>query len=414
LSVSAERWTRAAILGLVGLLAGLAWLTGHPESPIVDRAVGWPGIGPLAVRFRDLYRPPQPAAPPAPEAGPSVEVVTIWLPSEEPPVGRAPEIPRAPSVGAPPDAEPPLGREPEPVLPLPARRADAERWTRAQILLGSRSRETVLGPYPLLLDSALDPAPLERWSALARALDATFALRTGCTPLGEPAESVVIFAGLEQYRAFQLEEGRIAALDTAGHASAGLAALWMDRRSLAEVEATLVHELAHLVVRRAVGPALPPWLDEGLAEDLAQTPFDLDSGRFELGALRSDFERIAGRVEVRGALAGLARVAAAEAGGSRTPLAELVALDWDRFVAGDAPLRYAESLFFLRWLFDGGDPAASAALRGFLAEVAQGEAADGARLLSRLGEPAALDAAFGAWLAAERYRRFAAAGLPRL
>ena len=37
----------------------------------------------------------------------------------------------------------------------------------------------------------------------------------------------------------------------------------------ADVAATLIHELVHALNTRSIGPALPPWLDEGLAEDLS-------------------------------------------------------------------------------------------------------------------------------------------------
>jgi hypothetical protein len=416
-----EGCLRGAVLILILVLAALAWLTGHPDAPVVDRAAGWPVVGPWAARFRELYRLPPPPTAPLHDPGPTIEVVTIWLPAEEPPVpvggATAPVGGAAAPVRARPAGEtggPPLGREPEPVRPLPARSPDAARRERVRALLGAGAREAALGPYALLYDASLAELPWARWSELAAALDQAFTVRTGCAPLGEPAEAVVLFARRQDYRAFQSELERIAALDTAGHASGGLAALWTEGRSADQVESTLVHELAHFVVRRAIGPALPPWLDEGLAEDLAQTPFAMETRRFELGALRADFERRGLRLEVRGALAGLSRVAAATAAGSRLTLRELVALDWDGFVAGDAPLRYAESLFFLRWLFDGGDPAASAALRGFLGEIASGGAADGARLLERLGDAEELEAAFGAWLGAERARRFAAAGLPPL
>lgn len=39
---------------------GFAWLTHHPESPWLEKATTWPGVGPLAKRFRDAYLGPAP------------------------------------------------------------------------------------------------------------------------------------------------------------------------------------------------------------------------------------------------------------------------------------------------------------------------------------------------------------------
>ena len=46
-------------------------------------------------------------------------------------------------------------------------------------------------------------------------------------------------------------------------------------------------------------------------------------------------------------------------------------------MAADAPVRYAQALVWIRFLFDGGDPARAGGLREFLAGVARGEAAEG-------------------------------------
>ena len=408
---------RGAVVLLLGGLAGLAWLTGHPDAQVVERATRWPGIGGWAQRFRDLYRPPPPPPPPL-EAEREVEIVTIWMPARAlPPAAGAPArgarpVERAAAPGAAPGAAPPLGRAVEPPRPLPARGADPERLRAAETLFGAPPLHTAVGPYAMVVESGIEP-PLARWSALAGALDATFAERTGCAPLGEPAESVVLFGAESSYRALQGFETRLAGLATGGHASAGLAALWSAGRSPDEVESTLVHELVHFVSRRALGPALPPWLDEGLAEDLAQTPFDSARSRFALGAWRADVERSAGRVEIRGALAALDL--AARALDAEPPLAvgDLLRLDWEGFVGSAAPVRYAQALAWVRFLLDGGDPARAARFREFLDGVARGESAAGTRLLDLLGgDTPELEASFAAWLRAERGLRYAVAGLP--
>ncbi len=411
---------RSALLLALLAAGGLAWLTGHPDSPWLDRAVRWPLVGGWAERFRELYRPPPPPARPAAE-GDEIEIVTIWRRERgvSPGAGAAAgewRFERRPgsSVDHPAaeDGEPPLGRAVVPPGPLPARAADPGRLRAAEALLGAAAWRSALGPYELLADARAEP-PRERWSALTAALDAAFAERTGRAPLGAPAETVVLFADEAGYRALQAAEARLAGLATGGHASAGLAALWGSGRTPDEVESTLVHELAHFVTRRAIGPALPPWLDEGLAEDLGQAPFDAARGRFELGGWRVDVERSGDRIQIRGALAALDSAARALDAEPRVTISGLLALEWEDFVGAGAPVRYAQALAWVRFLFDGDDPQSAARFREFLAEIAGGESADGNRLLARLGgEPGELDARFAAWLRAERAGRFAAAGLP--
>lgn len=408
---------RAVVLLVLAAAFGLAWLTGHPESPWIDRAGEWPGIGPLAVRFREAYRPkPMPPTPSSPPAGEEVGIITLWLPDRTPPPSpaRGPGAPASggPRVPEPAGAEPPLGRAPDPPRPLPARAADPGRLRAAEAIFASAPRQTMVGPYALLADASLAP-PLERWSALAAALDSAYTERTGQAPLGAPGETVALFADEADYRAFQGFEARLAGLPAGGHASAGLAALWSVDRTPDEIESTLVHELVHFVSRRALGPALPPWLDEGLAEDLAQAPFDAALARFEPGGFRVDVTRSEERIAIRGGLAALDLAARALDGSARLAVADLLSLPWEGFVAADAPVRYAQALVWIRFLFDGGDPARSARLREFLAGVARGEPADGARLLGLLDEdPAELDAELAAWVRRERALRFVAAGLP--
>jgi len=406
---------RIALVLLLALLALVAWLTGHPESPWIDRAAGWPVVGPLAERFRETYRPvPVTEEGRAPAEGAGSRYV--WIPPVPEPDGavdrRAPTVTsdvvvREPeATGGP----PPLGRAPEPVRPVPARPASSERVARVERILGEQGARSALGPYELLHD-VRSTAPIGRWSELAAALDASYTRRYGVAPIGRAAETVAVFAREADYRALQEADERLAGLDASGHASAGLAALWTDGRSLAESESTLVHELGHFLQRRALGPALPPWLDEGLAEDLAQTPFV--AGELRFGGLRVDLERDGVRIVVRGGLAALDEVDRAAIEGRLPSLERLMALDWREFVGARAKLHYGEALWFVRFLLDDDAPARSAAFRGYLAGVARGESADGERLLRALGgDGPALDAEFRSWLRGERQRRLIALGLP--
>ena len=393
----ADRRLAAAGALLIGLGAGFAWLTRHPETPWLDRAASWPVVGGLADRFRAAWRAPPPP-PAAPEPG-GVEVITIWLPPVPPAEGpgRAPVAAPATLPVHDPEPRAPIDRSVEPVLPLPARVADPARLARVAALLGAEARATTIGPYGFVGD--LDPP--ERWTLLAGALDAAFAARTGLAPRGEPAETVVAVADPATYRELARLEPRLAGLDAGGHAAAGLAVVRFEPGAPEAAEATLVHELTHFVIRRAVGPALPPWLDEGLAEDLAWTPFEAGSAGFRLGALAGSARREGMRVEIVGAWAALESVVAAHAGGRLPPVARLVELDWEGFVGGDeAALRYAEAFLFVRFLLDGGDPALAEGFRTFLARVAAGGATDRSALEAALGaELEALEPAFRAWAA---------------
>jgi len=400
-----DRLGAGAFLLLLGLAGGFAWLTRHPQTPWLDRAAEWPAVGPLAARFRDAWRPPPPAPPPPPPEPPEVEVITIWVPSGRPPSARqapvrvAAAAPDAPGV-APPERAGPVDRSVEPPRPLPARPADPQRLAQAVGVIGAALHRDRLGPYAYLGDIAPPP----RWSALATALEAAFTERTGLRPVGTPAETVVALADPERYRQLERLEPRLAGLDAGGHAVSGMAVVRAEAGSPAIAEATLVHELVHLLDRRALGPALPAWLDEGLCEDLAWTPFDAAAGSFRWGGLGGSVRRTGLRVELDGALAGLDRLVVELGAGRLAAARDLVDRDWEGFVAGgDAPLRYAHALMLIRFLFDGGDGARAAAFRTFLAGVAAGGPADRAALEAALGRPLdELEPAFRAFLAAQK------------
>jgi hypothetical protein len=379
--VSPRRDRSLALAGVVAvaLAAGFAWLTRHPESPWIDRAVDWPLVGPLAERFRDRWRPPPSAGGP-PAEPPEVTVLRVRIPDPE----GAPAPPTARSAGpagrarvAPPD------RSPEPPRPLAPRAAEPALVARALERLGPAARRSTLGPYRYLGD--LEPPP--RWTAMALALDAAFVERYGLAPSGEPAETVVAFSEPGAYRAFQREEPSLVDVDAGGFATTGLAALAAPDPAADGVEATLVHELAHLVARRALGPALPPWLGEGLAEDLAQTPFDADpalaqDGSFRWGALRGRVHREGDRIEIEGPPAAIDLLAA-----ERDPIAlgALVEAPEERFLGAAGPLLYARSMLLVRYLLDGGDAGLAAGFRSYLAAIARGESAGRESLERHLG-----------------------------
>ena len=63
-------WLLLLVLAMLGVVA---WLTRHPDSPVLDRLTEWPLVGPAAGRFRQLYRPTPATA--AGEEAPSQVVV---------------------------------------------------------------------------------------------------------------------------------------------------------------------------------------------------------------------------------------------------------------------------------------------------------------------------------------------------
>jgi len=295
--------------------------------------------------------------------------------------------------------EPPLGRDPAPPRPLPATAPDPARLAAARGLLGAGAVESRLGPY--LLASDADPRLTEFLARIAAAVEPAYVERYRQAPVGLPAEAVVVFAREADYRAFQQGEERLTTLPAGGHASGGLVALWAGERRRDDVAATLVHELTHLLNRRALGPALPPWLDEGLANDLAWGAIDADRA-LDPRRLGGAVERSGLEVTYHGPRAALRALAEAGGAGGLPRLSSLAALDWETFVR--SPRRdqhYSLAGFFLRYLSSGDRGALAPALHAFLAAVAAGGPSDGAALVRHLGRSwDSLQWGFERWLSA--------------
>ncbi len=444
----------AVAWGFVVLLiagsSGLAWLSRHPEAPLLARAERWPLVGPFAARFRAAHLPHaassgatprrlrlrkelfgdeafplagEPAAPAAPER--------IWIGPGEAlratPSASGPRVTRfdhhaslkvvdrrpgwvkvefrghsgwVPLEGEWP--EPPLGSAPDATLPLPAQRPDPARLAVARAALGEGAAEGRLGPYALLTDLA-DRERLAWLDRLAAGFEDAYRRRYGLTPVGEPAEAVVLFAREADYRRFLDQHERIAGLPASGHAAHGLAALYDGGRSAAEIGTTLAHELAHLLNRRAIGPALPSWLDEGIADELAQSRIDA-LGHLEAGALGGETVRDGESIEMHGAHASLYQLVTAVHGGRLRPLPELLGLDWSDFVTPPrGRLHYAQSSFWVRYLLDGEGGVLAPGFRRYLAEIARGGPVEPEALRGHLGRSwEELEAGYRAWLVARQ------------
>ena len=398
------------LLALLGGIGAAAWVSRHPDSPVLERATRWPLIGPLAERVRDSYRPAPPREPPAPP-----EPVVIWIHDAEPPaatrpapVGTAEPVapgepasaapaPVAPEPGDDPSGEPPLGRATELTLPLPGRPADPGRLERARGRLGAGALERRAGPYRLVTDVA-DATLLARADRLASGLEALFAARYGLRAVGEARETIVLFADDAAYRAEQAADRELAPVAAAtGHAGHGLVLLYRGERHADEVLGTLAHELAHLLTRRAIGPALPPWLDEGIADDLGASRIDTAGNLLPDTFSRSERPRDR-EVEISGGEAGLRRLVSALVAPDPPRVETLLARDWESFVAAPgAELAYAQATCLVRFLL--AERELAGPFRGFLAAIAGGAPATPDALLRALGRSAdELDRGLRAWV----------------
>ncbi|HKC25298.1 MAG TPA: SH3 domain-containing protein [Thermoanaerobaculia bacterium] len=284
-----------------------------------------------------------------------------------------------------------------------ARLARARRGIRG-------ARESSLGPLRLVTDVPDGPL-LAFLSRVAAALPEAYAARFGVSAAFRSSDTVVVFAREEDYASFEDEEPVLAGLRTRGHAGRTAAFLVAGARERDEVAALLVHELTHLLNKDAFPADLPPWLEEGMAEELSYGRIGED-GRLDPSTLRARRRRTTGesqtpegrvrwvRYDVFGPEAMAGRLAARVRRHDLIPLAELLALSPARFGAADArKTTYPQSAFFIRYLLEGERGALAERFREFLAAAAAG-AAPSAPALARQMEKdvAALEHGSSAWL----------------
>ncbi|MDA8019714.1 MAG: hypothetical protein MPN21_19925 [Thermoanaerobaculia bacterium] len=276
---------------------------------------------------------------------------------------------------------PPLG-------PKPSVEAEPELLESIRTFLPNGGRRVSCGPYSLWTD-VRDPSLLVALDVLASRLDTEYQARLGLTPQGPSRETIVLFANLRDFQRWESADDG-SRRGYAGHSSAseGVAVLHADRPP-EDVLATTIHELAHLVHRRALGSPLPRWLSEGLADALA----DSASGE---GFLPLD--------SVVGDEGGARRLQSALRAGHAVPsLAELVAkgpASFDR-VSPNSEVRtsydYELSAFFVRFLLV--QPDLVECFKGFLAELAAGGRWSEDSLWLHLDQhPEELDERFRRWL----------------
>jgi len=440
------------LLGLT-VLGAFAWLTRHPDSELLRRAEQWPVVGSLATGFRTAYSSSSQSAEGQRHGDQSVvEVGQAGIPVESVDSDRVSARPQVwVESGVPvrisphPDSEvlarveflgnysvierrgdwfhihryfadqrvldgwvvldgyeePSIERlqRPDPVLPLTAVPPEPEKVRRARLFLEEGGVEARCGSYILYTDAS-DSSIAEDCGQLASHLEGVYRNRFGLTPVSGPAEAIFLFLSQDAYEAFISDDERIPA-EKEGHAAParGYLALHSENLPRQAVISTLVHELTHLINRRALGPALPPWLSEGLADDLAESRLD-ESGRLvpgELGGFSLASEAV---IQHFGGVVSAGKLIEALDSSELPELRELVQMGSDEF--HEAPreaLHYALSSFWVRYLLSGAPGSEPAGFRAYLSAVASGESITRGLLIDRLGgDWRRLEAGFRTWL----------------
>jgi hypothetical protein len=435
--------TFVMIAGPIALLAGFVWLANQPDAPLFVTLSRQPLIGSPISRLRDHYRAAEPRSQPAlwsgseatdrggapaPDADQQLEVIFVGggaILRSEPrsdadEVGRTTRIEslllyerRAPwarvewpprrgiEVQEPGETEemaqtawvdlearrrqiPPLGNEPSRPGPLPGRAVDPELLDLARRLMTGEVVTGRIGPYPVLHDLE-NEALFLRFDRSVSRLEGVYYQRFSVVPGDRARETIVLFRRKADYDEFAAARLELAGVESLGHASGGLVALHAEGSDPRLTEMTLLHELTHQLNRRALGPVLPPWLEEGLCEELSEGGWAIDHGLdFDrwVRTFRLDFGN---RYRLTGPFASLDAVAGAALDGQLLTTLDLVALDFRGFVAQEGALNYAVSGWMMRYLLDGEERSYRERFRGYLASVAEGEPPSGGRLIRELG-----------------------------
>lgn len=197
-------------------------------------------------------------------------------------------------------------------------------------------------------------------------------------------ETFLVFSTEEAYKAFITAKPGLAIFDAATMAGQSTAALVIGQRSSWEVVSSFLHAATHLLNRRLFDRPMPPWLEEGLAEDLdcfwAEDPFAPAPGM--MGARWNQ-----GPVPVVGCYTPMIKVAQGQPPPELLATELLVGLDRRGYVeAGSFAKNQLSASWLVAYLLNGEGGALASGFRDFLAEVAQGQPATGERLLTKLGK----------------------------
>lgn len=259
-----------------------------------------------------------------------------------------------------------------------------------------------LGPWELLTD-VTDPDLIAYLDRIASGLAASYRERFRLEPAPPEDQAVAVFSTEAGYRPFESEATHLAGQRARGHSGSGLAALFIENDRLEEASTLMVHELTHLMNRAALGPTPPPWVEEGIANDLAYSRVKRD-GSLVLGSINGERvvfgnRRVGVSYQYSGAVAALAELLRLRARHRSTPLEELVALDQDRFLeSGRRRQHYIESAFLVRFLLEADKGRHAEGFRRYLAALGDDPSAR-VRLIDHLdADWGRLERALDAWL----------------
>ena len=259
--------------------------------------------------------------------------------------------------------------------PVPS--SAASRVERATALLGPGWREEALGPWRLLTD-VRDRSLVSELDRVAAFLPEEYRARFGLEADARPGETLVLFASEASYRTFTRDATDPVPPATSGHAGGGFAAAHAGAGP-GDARPAAVHELVHLLTEQAFSFPAPPWINEGLSEDLAWCRADA-KGRLVFDTLdgRSTALRAGDKIlrTESGPRATVQSFRERSKAGRVPPLPALIAPA--RFLSADAGERrdaYTAAGLLVRFLLVG-DRARAEKFRAFLREAALGALAD--------------------------------------
>jgi hypothetical protein len=268
-----------------------------------------------------------------------------------------------------------------------------------------------LGPFDLFTDTT-DQKLLEFLALVVTRLPEAFRARYGLDPGEEAQEAIVIFSREADYRAYARELSAAGGY-AQGHTSQGLAVVFVEAQTPAEVAAILVHELTHLLNRRVLKTAPHPWLEEGMGNDLAYCAITKRSGRLQLGTLGGQSvivelpiylaggaSRVDRQVYLKGPMAALSLLQRRHRSNELLPLAQLMNMGWNEFIDPEnLRERYDQSAFLVRYLLGSDDSRLAPGLRAHLSALAVGARAGPVELLGHLRcDLADVERGFARWL----------------
>lgn len=251
---------------------------------------------------------------------------------------------------------------------------------RVKKMLDLREPNGAIGPFPLYTDVE-DQQLLELLDRVAQRLDEAYQARFGLgLPKRRSRPQVALFAKEADFRALARETPN-APVHARGFAPGGMAVFYVGDDPLHLVITGIVHELTHTLNRHALGSSLPPWLEEGMAEDLGGVWIEDPDAPSPALTHPGDGRRHGWRMqEIVGAVAVL------RADDVWAPNTALVELDRNSFFGVGQGRHYKQSQLFIRCLLDGDDGRLADGFRGFLSDTAEGYPPRPESLLEHLGQ----------------------------